>query len=277
MGFFGIVRSVAPCVYSLVIRASNESVSGGMGNGKPMNEITLTPIGTLRTCFREKFGVPRQAGMMSEARGVLKLGPDPAYTAALNHLSEFSHVWLVYLFHKNGPQPWRPVIEPPRIDAAKSMGVFASRSPHRPNPIGLSAVKLEFIDLEAVGGIEIHLSGLDILDGTPVLDVKPYLPYADKIDEANAGWATAEIERYSVEFSDASLAAIDAATGKDHPRLRELIQQMLELDPRPTSQRKAAPLKDPATEGMKFAFRVLGLDIRWQVKQGLPYVYEVVG
>jgi tRNA (adenine37-N6)-methyltransferase len=239
-----------------------------------MNE-SFPPIGTLRTPFKEKFGVPRQPLMMTEALGVLKMNPDPLYRTALNHLEQFSHVWLIFLFHQNGGKAWRPTIDPPRLDAPDTMGVFASRSPHRPNPIGLSAVKLERIDFEAAGGIEIHLSGVDILDGTPVLDLKPYLPYADRIAEANAGWATGEIDRYRVEFSPESLRTLDGASHAEHPRLRQLIEQMLEWDPRPTSQRRAVPLNAPESEGKRFAFRVLNLDVHWEVRRGSVYVVEI--
>lgn len=238
-------------------------------------EFHYPPIGTLHTCFKEKFGVPRQSLMMSEARGVLKLNPDPAFRVAVNHLEKFSHLWLVFVFHKTGDRAWRPTIDPPRLDAADAMGVFATRSPHRPNPLGLSAVKLERIDLKAPGGVEIHLSGVDILDGTPVLDIKPYLPYTDRIAEANSGWATAEIERFEVSFSPESLATIETHS-EIHPQIKVLVQQMLELDPRPTSQRRAIPIKTGESLGKKFAFRVLGLDIHWEIRNQAIYVTHAV-
>ncbi len=229
----------------------------------------MKPIGILKTCFTEKFGVPRQSLMMSEARGVLKLNPDPNYPAALHHLDQFTHLWLIFVFHKNGGT-WRPTIDPPRLGAPKHMGVFASRSPHRPNPIGLSVVKLDRIDLAAQGGIEIHLSGVDILDGTPVLDVKPYLPYADSVAEANTGWVKGEIERFPVEFSRESLVTLE-----NEPKLKRLIEQMLEWDPRPTSQRRAAPIDARESEGKNFAFRVLDFDVKWQIRAGSLYVVEI--
>lgn len=231
-------------------------------------------IGYLATPFKEKFGVPRQSLMMSEARGVLKLNPDPAYLLALRHLEQFSHIWLVFIFHKNGTKPWHPLIETPRVEAAERMGVFATRSPHRPNSIGMSAVKLERIDLKAKGGIELHLSGLDLLDGTPVLDIKPYLPFADRIEEANAGWAHTSIASYPVSFSEESLAAIEEFSD-GQTNLRLLIEQMLALDPRPTAQRRAAPLSAAASQGLRFAFRVLDFDIHWEVREGAPHVSAV--
>ena len=225
------------------------------------------PIGVIRTNFTEKFGVPRQSMMISEALGVLKLHPDPSFRAALNHLDRFTHIWVVFIFHQSVEKGWRPTIRPPRVDAPRKVGVFASRSPHRPNPIGLSAVKLERIDLDAPGGIEIHLSGVDLLDGTPVLDIKPYLPYADCIKEAGGGWAEGEIPRYRVEFSIESQERLDREATPLHPRIQNLIAQMLEWDPRPTSQRRAMPIEDPLSEGLRFGFRILDFDVQWEIRK----------
>lgn len=232
-------------------------------HSQPLTADHYPPIGVLHTCFTEKFGTPRQSMMVGEARGILKLNPDPGFRAALNHLEEFSHVWIVFSFHKHLRKGWRPTIRPPRIDTHPRVGVFASRSPHRPNPIGLSAVKLEKIDLDAKGGIEIHLSGVDILDGTPVLDIKPYLPFADRIDQANGGWAGTQIRRYGVSFSERALKVIES---QNDPRLKALIEEMLSWDPRPTSQRRAMPIEDPATEGKIFGFRIFSYDVQWEVR-----------
>jgi tRNA-Thr(GGU) m(6)t(6)A37 methyltransferase TsaA len=240
-----------------------------------MNELRYLPIGVMRTPFTEKFGVPRQSLMVGEARGVLKLHSDPGYRVALNHLESFSHIWVIFAFHQHAEKGWRPTIRPPRLDAPRRVGVFASRSPHRPNSIGMSALKLERIDLDARGGIEIHLSGVDIMDGTPVLDIKPYLPYADRIDDANGGWAGSEITRYAVSFSEESDAEILEA-GARYPGLRSLILEMLQWDPRPTSQRRAMPIEDPKCEGMTFAFRILDFDVHWMVRSGGIHVVKLI-
>jgi tRNA (adenine37-N6)-methyltransferase len=224
-----------------------------------------SPIGILHTCFTEKFGVPRQSMMVPSAWGILKLNPDPNYFAALGELDRFTHLWIIFDFHLHAPGQWRPTIEPPRLSQTKRVGVFASRSPHRPNPIGLSVVKLEKIDWYAPGGIEIQVSGLDIMDGTPVLDIKPYLPYADCIADAGSGWAEGEVEKYPVLFSAQSLQSLSVLGKQAHPRLRELIEQMLEWDPRPTSQRRSLPIGEPDTEARVFAFRVANVDVHWQV------------
>lgn len=223
------------------------------------------PIGIVRSCFKEKFGVPKQSMMLSQALGVLKLNPDPSFRTALNHLEDFSHVWVLFVFHKDIAKVWRPTIDPPRTTGPRRIGVFASRSPHRPNPIGMSALKLERIDYEAPGGIEIHLSGLDILDGTPVLDIKPYVPYADNLNGAKSAWASADIPKYPVHFTPKSLETIASQARVHHPQLKELLVQMLELDPRPKSQRLGMPIESPQSEGLEFAFRLFDFDVRWQI------------
>jgi tRNA-Thr(GGU) m(6)t(6)A37 methyltransferase TsaA len=232
-----------------------------------MSLRSYIPIGTLETCFTEKFGAPRQALMVGEARGVLKLRPEPSFREALRGLETFSHVWVIYVFDRHIGKPWRPTIRPPRIGGPKRVGVLASRSPHRPNPIGLSAVKLDRIDYDGRGGIEIHLSGVDILNGTPVLDIKPYLPYADLLADAHSGWAQGEIERYPVEFPP----EIPCPS-----HLRGLVTQMLEWDPRPRPQRETMPFHDPTSEGRRFAFRVSTVDVHWEIRNGGIRVLEVI-
>lgn len=234
------------------------------------------PIGFVRTCFTQKFGVPRQALMVSEARGVLKLNPVPSFRVALNHLESFSHVWLIYVFHQHLEKSWRPTIRPPRVDAPRRVGVFASRSPHRPNPIGMSAVRLERVDLNAPGGIEIHLGGVDLMDGTPVLDIKPYLTYSDSLPEANDGWAKGQIPKYAVSFSPRSLEKLARESSARHPQLQRLIAEMLEWDPRPTSQRRAMRIEAPESEGLKFGFRILDLDVQWEIRDRAIYVVDLV-
>ena len=232
------------------------------------------PIGVIQTCFKEKFGIPRQSLMVKDAVGILKLNPDPEYRTAFNHLEDFSHIWVIFVFHQHSN--WRPTTRPPRIDGPRRVGIFASRSPHRPNPIGLSAVKLEKIDLNAPGGIEIHVSGVDIMDGSPILDIKPYIPFADRIAEANGGWAEGEITRHPVSFSAKSLELLDQLSAVEYPRLKLLITQMLEWDPRPTTQRRAKPIQDPAMHGQEFFFRVSDFDVRWQIVDQAIHVLDLI-
>lgn len=237
--------------------------------------MNFEPIGTIHSDFKEKFGVPRQSLMISEARAVLKLKPESTFREALNHLETFSHLWVIFVFHLADDREWTPTIRPPRVGAPNRVGVFASRSPHRPNPIGMSAVKLDRIDYKAAGGIEIHISGIDLLDQTPVLDIKPYIPYADSILEANSGWAEGEIPKFPVKYSDECLAVIEKHT-KEHPRLLQLLTQTLEYDPRPTSQRASMPIEDIKNESREFRFRIYELDIHWKIINGGIEVLRIV-
>ncbi|MGZ3713202.1 MAG: tRNA (N6-threonylcarbamoyladenosine(37)-N6)-methyltransferase TrmO, partial [Bdellovibrionota bacterium] len=233
------------------------------------------PIGYMRTCFKEKFGTPRQSLLVKEARGVLKLNPVAGYTDALDQLESFSHIWILFVFHQHLGQTWRPKISPPRVEMEK-VGVFASRSPHRPNPIGMSVVKLEHVDREAAGGVEIHLSGVDLLDHTPVLDIKPYIAYADSVPDANPGWAHEEIARYPVAFSEASQATLAKHAAKLLPRFRELLTEMLSLDPRPTSQKKTMPFLASESQGAIFRFRVSDFDVEWEIRAREIFVRELI-
>jgi tRNA-Thr(GGU) m(6)t(6)A37 methyltransferase TsaA len=223
----------------------------------------MKPIGVIETCFQEKFGVPRQSLMLEEAWGRVVLEKEFSGADAFLHLQGFSHIWLIYLFHKGQnerhPRAWSPTITPPRIDAPNKVGIFASRSPHRPNPIGMSVVKLEEIIMHPDGKTELRVSGVDILDGTPLLDIKPYLPYADRVESATSGWIQNEIRRFPVEFAN------DTSRVAENLGLTALIRGILEWDPRPRSQREHAPLEATSSIGKRFAFRLMQHDIHWEV------------
>ncbi len=233
-------------------------------------------IGILHTCFKEKFGIPRQSGLVPHAPGILKLRNDPLFQHALREIENFSHLWLVFVFHQHNAKGWKPSIRPPRLGGARKVGVLASRSPHRPNPIGLSAVKLERVDLKARGGIEIHLSGVDCLDGTPVLDIKPYLAYADSIPHANSAWASAPIIRTPVSFSDRAKEMISRQDSTLYPNLTELIQELLELDPRPAFQQGRIPPSAAEAQGTIFGFNIFHFDIQWQILNSCFHVLDVI-
>ena len=239
-----------------------------------MSLIPFNPIGVLESCYTEKFGVPRQSLMVSAARGVIRFKKEFSSPECFLHLEGFSHLWVVYVFHKaqneNHPGAWSPTIVPPRMEAPPRVGVFASRSPHRPNPIGLSVVKIEEIRRTREGVTEIEVSGVDILDGSPVLDVKPYLPYADGVLDAKSGWVEGEIPRYPVEFNPESAAKADQF------HLRALIEETLTYDPRPRSQRERNPIEAESSVGRRFAFRLKYFDIHWEVQTGgVLRVFEI--
>jgi tRNA-Thr(GGU) m(6)t(6)A37 methyltransferase TsaA len=248
---------------------------------KRQAKFEFTGIGVIQTCFKEKFGIPRQSGMVSNARGTIKLEDDPDLRTALKGMETFSHLWVFFIFHEHGSRNWKPSIRPPRLGGARRVGVLASRSPHRPNPIGLSVVKIEAFRVDAPGGAEIDVSGVDILDGSPVVDLKPYIPYADVVPGASGGWAEEPIPRRPVTFSElaeASLTARAAAidpTPEGRERVRALIVEMLELDPRPASQRKRTPAESAEAQGTRHAFMLLDFDVKWEIRDGAFVVLDL--
>lgn len=228
---------------------------------------TMRPIGLLRSPFKEKFGIPRQPGLVPAARSRLELLPPFDREEALRGLEGFSHVWLVFVFHQNPREPWRPTVRPPRLGGNQRLGVFASRSGFRPNPIGLSVARLEGIERHA-GRLGLDLRGTDLLDGTPVLDIKPYLPYADCPPDALGGYAAeTPPPRLEVVFSDAATIAIEQRE-RFVPQLRALITQLLESDPRPAYYDEKRP-------GRTLGIRLFDFDLRWRVEDDRAVVLEL--
>ncbi len=230
--------------------------------------MNLEPIGTLHSCFKEKFGIPRQPGLVPAARASLVLWPPYNVAEALVGLESFSHVWLIYAFHAIEKRKWQPTVRPPRLGGNRRVGVFASRSNFRPNPIGLSVLKLEKIVREGKR-LTLELSGADLLDGTPVFDIKPYLPYADGIADARGGYASNAPEAaFSVAFSPQARAACKQLEAGTTPGITALLEQMLALDPRPAYTGRNNPDRIYGT-------RVYDVDVRWKVATDRVVVVEV--
>ncbi|WP_295883437.1 tRNA (N6-threonylcarbamoyladenosine(37)-N6)-methyltransferase TrmO [uncultured Thiohalocapsa sp.] len=216
------------------------------------------PIGTARTPFTDKFGIPRQARLV-DAPGQILLHPPYDRREAFAGLDGFSHVWLLWVFHHDClTAGWKPTVRPPRLGGRRSVGVFASRAPYRPNPIGLSAVAHQGL-VDEPGGLALRVSGVDLLDGTPVLDIKPYVPYADAIADAAGGFAHAEPHsRFSVHFTAAAEQAVAARDPDGRLALHRLIAQVIAQDPRPGYM-------DRYPERTDFGLRLYDCDIRWRV------------
>lgn len=195
-----------------------------------MAQYTFSAIGTLHSPFREKFGIPRQPGLAPHAISRLVLAPEFASAECLTGLNGFSHLWLTFVFHATADQGWQPSVRPPRLGGNERCGVFATRSMFRPNPLGLSVVELVGI-IDGADGKELLLRGADLLDGTPVLDIKPYVPYADSLPAARAGFAPAAPTLLPVRWSENALA--DATALALSPDLRALVDEVLAQDPRP--------------------------------------------
>jgi tRNA-Thr(GGU) m(6)t(6)A37 methyltransferase TsaA len=219
---------------------------------------TFETIGTIHSCFKEKFGIPRQPGLAPDAWAVLELTPPFSRAECLRGLESYSHLWIVFVFHAATSRPDKSTVRPPRLGGNRRVGVFGSRSNFRPNPIGLSVCELERIAF-IEGQARLYLTGVDILDQTPVIDIKPYLPYADARMSATAGWSLdAPAPHGAVCFSPAAEAAIASLSPEEQGRLRRLISQVLSLDPRPAYHHQGA---HKSTYGM----RLDRWDVRWEI------------
>lgn len=213
--------------------------------------FTFDAIGIVHSPYREKFGIPRQPGLaLIDAE--IELLPPYAVADAVSGLDGFSHLWLTFVFHAVAERGWKPLVRPPRLGGNERLGVFATRSTHRPNPIGLSVVELIGIDTSA--GVRLHIRGADLLDGTPLLDIKPYVPYADGIANARAGFAPAPPARLSVRWS--GQIAISA-------QQRALIEEILAFDPRPAYQEEPGRIYGVriGDSNVRFTIDLLGVEV----------------
>ncbi len=198
-----------------------------------MKPFAFEPIGRIRSCFTEKFGIPRQPGLVPEVRADLEIFAPFNQKEAFRGLDDFSHIWLLFIFHGLNHKQWHPTVRPPRLGGNRRIGVFATRTGFRPNPIGQSVVSLLNVDT-AEGKVVLHLGGVDLLDGTPVIDIKPYVPYADSIPHASAGYAAEPpAEKLSVTFSKTAEQACRKLDPAKYPELKALIINLLSQDPRP--------------------------------------------
>ncbi len=199
--------------------------------------LTLTPIAITHSCFKDKFGVPRQPGLTRHAHAELLIQSPFDREDAFRGLETASHLWLTFQFHEAIRAEWRPVVRPPRLGGNKKIGVFASRSPFRPNSLGLSVVRNEGL-IRKNGQLVLRISDHDLIEGTPILDIKPYLPFADSVPEASLGWAeSAPTERADVVFSLEATAQLATLPVEEYPDVRALIEDVVSYDPRPSFRR----------------------------------------
>lgn len=222
--------------------------------------VPMTVIAHIRTDFTTKFGVPRQSGLVPEVKATIVFEPPYRNPDALRGLEGFSHLWLVWHFSEAKQETWSPTVRPPRLGGNARMGVFATRSPYRPNPIGLSSVTLERIEWDTPEGAVIHVSGADLMNGTPILDIKPYLAYTDSHPDATGGFVAGLSDRtVKVNCPPALLDGL----AEDQ---RTALLGVLAHDPRPTYQ------NDPdRVYGMAFG----GLEVRFTVADGVLHVQDI--
>ena len=227
-----------------------------------MSEVVSTKIiARIRSDFPTKFGIPRQSGLVDALQSKIIFEPEYRNPDALRGLEDFSHLWLIWQFSKAVREDWSPTVRPPRLGGNTRMGVFATRSPFRPNAMGLSCVKIAGIDLHTPEGPVITVSGADLMDGTPIFDIKPYIPYADCKPEATGGFTdTAGDFILKVDFPEELLNLVPEAS-------RESLLGVLSHDPRPSYQN--APDR---VYGMAFA----GMDVKFRVENDTLIVLDIM-
>lgn len=220
------------------------------------SDLIFNPIGIISSPYKEKFGIPRQPGLVTEAQATLTLLPPYNQPETVRGLEQFSHVWVIFVFHATQDQGWKPTVRPPRLGGNARLGVFATRSTFRPNPLGLSVAKLSAIQVQG-RTISLVLTGADLLDGTPVLDIKPYLPYADALSQASAGFAQdTPPAMQTVSFSSLASAQCEQQQARWQTNMRRLVEQILSQDPRPSYQHGQP-------QGRVYAMRLYDFDLRW--------------
>lgn len=226
-----------------------------------MENVTIHPIAKMRSDFPTKFGIPRQSNLVDDLQSTIVFEPEFRNSDALRGIEGFSHLWIIWQFSESVRQEWSPTVRPPRLGGNTRMGVFATRSPFRPNNLGLSCVKLIDIEHTEHEGTVLHVAGADLMDGTPIFDIKPYIPYSDSFPEATGGFAdTAEDFILSVDFPEPLLKLLP-----EHKQKAAI--GVLSHDPRPSYQKKA-----DRVYGLNFA----GFDIRFTVKDKTLFVCEVI-
>jgi len=224
-------------------------------------EFLFPPIATIRSCYPERFGVPRQPGLVKSATASIVLENNTYNKLAIRGLEDFSHLWVLFSFHQQHYKRAKPLVNPPRLGGKTSIGVFATRSPNRPNPIGMSAV--EIINIEtAANEILIHTKSGDFLDGTPVIDLKPYIPFVDAIATATSSWASEAEPTLPVEWNCDAAGARDKliATDSNLAGLVAVIEDTLAQDPRPAYERN----KD-GKAGQCWGMKISQYNVKWEV------------
>ncbi len=219
--------------------------------------LMISPIGIIHSCYPEKFGIPRQPGLVPSSSGRLELLPPYNREEMSKGLESFSHIWVSFLFHEALGDGWHPTIRPPWLGGQKRVGVFASRSPHRPNFLGLSVVRLTGISKEGKG-LFLEIAEIDLLDQTPVIDIKPYVPYSDCIAGARGGFIPPpDAVVREVVFSEEAAESCRRYEKRTGRRLRLLISETLAQDPRPASQRR---------QSREYGMALWDINVRWQAQ-----------
>ena len=218
-------------------------------------KYTIEAIGIIHSCYSEKFGIPRQPGLVKSAKGSIELLAPCDREEMFHELEQFSHIWVQFQFHEIVADGWRPTVRPPWLGGQKRVGVFASRSPHRPNFLGMSVLRYHGLRREKKG-LFLDISGMDLLEGTPVFDIKPYVPYSDMLEDASSGFVRFPEQSVEILFTaeaEQECRQYEEETGRV---LRTLIEEILFQDPRPASQRR---------KQREYGMLLWEMNIRWAV------------
>ncbi|MGY5539972.1 tRNA (N6-threonylcarbamoyladenosine(37)-N6)-methyltransferase TrmO [Vibrio brasiliensis] len=226
---------------------------------------SVEPIGFIESPYKEKFAVPRQPGLVSAAHSRVRLTGAANSPESLRGIEQFSHVWLLFLFDQNLDAGWKPTVRPPRLGGNERIGVFASRSTFRPNGIGMSAVKIKGVTKQG-DQIYLELGNVDLVDGTPIIDIKPYIPYSDAITAASGGYAEGEPETYPVNFSAAALSQLQQHNETEY--VTAVIEQVLAQDPRPAYKKNKPDSKE-------YAVNLFDLNVKFMVTDNLITVTAI--
>ncbi|WP_260259675.1 tRNA (N6-threonylcarbamoyladenosine(37)-N6)-methyltransferase TrmO [Vibrio intestinalis] len=226
---------------------------------------SISPIGIIETPYKEKFAVPRQPRLVPSASAKIKLQGEVNCAEAIRGIEQFSHVWLLFLFDQNLDAGWKPTVRPPRLGGNERVGVLASRSTFRPNGIGMSAVELRGVSQKGEQ-FYLELGSVDLVDGTPIVDIKPYIPYSDSVMDASGGYAEAEPEKAQVSFVPEVIQALNKRN--DSEQVLAVIEQVLAQDPRPAYKKNKPDNKE-------YAVNLFDLNVKFTVRDNLVSVTAI--
>jgi len=222
-----------------------------------VQQYTFDTIGIVHSCYKDKFAIPRQSRLVTASTAAIELLAPYNYIEVTKGLEDFSHLWLNFIFHRHIDKGWNTTVKPPRLDGKQRFGVFATRASFRPNPIGLSLVELDSIEQQG-GKLLIHIKGADLLDQTPILDIKPYVPYSDSLPDARGGFTDQVKEHlFDVSFSPGAYNDCQQASQK-YPEIELFIRQLLSLDHRAYFYKKIEKI---------YSTRVYDYDLKWSIDQ----------
>ncbi|MER2493945.1 tRNA (N6-threonylcarbamoyladenosine(37)-N6)-methyltransferase TrmO [Catenovulum sediminis] len=232
-----------------------------------METWSFNVIGRVISPYKEKFAVPRQANLVTKARGQIVFTSPYNTPEAFSGLENYSHIWLMFVFDKALKSDWNPSVRPPRLGGNKKMGCFATRSPFRANPIGLSCVKLEAIDIKGRDTV-LQISGLDLVDGTPIIDIKPFIPYADNQMTASSAFASEAPEPLQKVVFSSELNIVLQQCEQVYPEFSAFLTEVLLQDPRPAFHKTN-------TEERIYGMHIVDWNVKWYVKNDICYVTEI--